>query len=577
MELEEFNRHFSDEITKKIKLFARRALLSACYDCLIVEDKENKKRAFCTHCKKWVEIPEDNRHTGSPQYIRKCKYNGDQFAGSEPGKIQTCPSCRKSYNVYHAWRLDLSQLNAAISISIWQKSRIDKQAITMRRIEVNRSFSTKAIVQDTFVEMERYLFRMGEKTLRTKKIIYFHPLPESKYRAVEGGFVKSIKDRAAYNFPFSRMDPLAGEYFMDMTGFDHAIANTPFQYCSYKLVELSGYQQRHGFNQGYPEFLVQYLDLYSAKPWVEILIKNRLSELVAEKVRGKGFPNVIDWRATSIGRAVRRFTKQDLQEIRELNEKKYNYEIVDSEKLSFLLLARKKLFPDLTVNDVIEISEGCSMYGLSCNLKKLNLKMTVSFSKFKAYCAKQEKLIKQPSKLLSMYLGDWLDYLRDAEKSKLDLQDLRNLWPKDLITTHANVLKQMQIEKNRHLNEQIIALLPQRQELFSFASKKYRIRPAESVAELVAEGKKLHHCVGSYAKEYAEGSTNILFLRKSESPDASFVTMEVVKDEYAQYHLVQIRANMNADPSEDVKKFAQHFIKVVNDRAKETKVRVRIA
>ena len=69
MELEEFNRHFSDEITKKIKLFARRALLSACYDCLIVEDKENKKRAFCTHCKKWVEIPEDNRHTGSPQYI----------------------------------------------------------------------------------------------------------------------------------------------------------------------------------------------------------------------------------------------------------------------------------------------------------------------------------------------------------------------------------------------------------------------------------------------------------------------------------------------------------------------------
>lgn len=217
------------------------------------------------------------------------------------------------------------------------------------------------------------------------------------------------------------------------------------------------------------------------------------------------------------------------------------------------------------------------MYGLSRNLQELNLKMTVSFSKFEAYCAKQEKLIKQPSKLLSMYLGDWLDYLRDAEKSKLDLQDLRNLWPKNLITTHANILEQMQIEKNRHLNEQIIALLPQRQELFSFASKKYRIRPAESVAELVAEGKKLHHCVGSYAKEYAEGSTNILFLRKSESPDAPFVTMEVVKDEYAQYHLVQIRANMNADPPEDVKKFAQRFIKVVNDRAKETKVRVRIA
>ena len=306
MELEEFNCHFSDEITQKIKLFARRALLSAGYDCLIVEEKENKKRAFCTHCKKWVEIPEDNRHTGSPQYIRKRGYQGVKYAGFEKGKIQICKSCRKRLNVYHAWRLDLGQLNVALSISIWQKSRIDKQAITMRRIEVNRSFSTKEIVKDTFVEMERYLFRMGKKTLRTKKRIYFYPTGESNYRAAEYGFVKSIKDRAAYNFSFTSIDPIAGEYFMDMTGFDHAIANTPFQYCSYKLVDLSSYQGRCGFDKGYPELLVQYLDLYSTRPWVEILIKNRLSSLIEEKLRDGEFRNVIDWRSSSIGRAVRK-------------------------------------------------------------------------------------------------------------------------------------------------------------------------------------------------------------------------------------------------------------------------------
>ena len=93
MYIEEFHRHFSNEYTKEIKRFVRRAILASGMDCLVAQDRENKRKAYCTHCGKVVEIPENNRHTGSPQYLRKMHYRGYGDVACDPGKIQTCPLC----------------------------------------------------------------------------------------------------------------------------------------------------------------------------------------------------------------------------------------------------------------------------------------------------------------------------------------------------------------------------------------------------------------------------------------------------------------------------------------------------
>ena len=63
----EFSSHFSDTFTPEIKSFGRETLLKEGFDCLIVTDKEDKEKAYCTHCKKWVKIPGDNLHSGSPR------------------------------------------------------------------------------------------------------------------------------------------------------------------------------------------------------------------------------------------------------------------------------------------------------------------------------------------------------------------------------------------------------------------------------------------------------------------------------------------------------------------------------
>lgn len=63
-------------------------------------------------------------------------------------------------------------------------------------------------------------------------------------------------------------------------------------------------------------------------------------------------------------------------------------------------------------------------------------------------------------------------------------------------------------------------------EPLSFELDGLLIRPCQTEAELIREGKDLHHCVASYAKRHAEGKTAILFIRQAAEPDMPFFTLE---------------------------------------------------
>ena len=56
----------------------------------------------------------------------------------------------------------------------------------------------------------------------------------------------------------------------------------------------------------------------------------------------------------------------------------------------------------------------------------------------------------------------------------------------------------------------------------------YLVIIAKSPAELKAEGKALHHCVGSmgYEQKFAREETLIFFIRSADAPDVPLVTME---------------------------------------------------
>lgn len=77
--------------------------------------------------------------------------------------------------------------------------------------------------------------------------------------------------------------------------------------------------------------------------------------------------------------------------------------------------------------------------------------------------------------------------------------------------------------------------------------------------ELAAEGTKLHHCVSSYIKRVAEGSTNIVFIRKVEEPDVPFFTVEIDNDNIIQQ--VHGFGNRNANTEPNMEEFVALWAK----------------
>ena len=79
----------------------------------------------------------------------------------------------------------------------------------------------------------------------------------------------------------------------------------------------------------------------------------------------------------------------------------------------------------------------------------------------------------------------------------------------------------------------------------------YLVIIAKSPAELKAEGKALHHCVGSmgYEQKFAREETLIFFIRSADAPDVPLVTMEY---SLKSKKILQCYAYGNTKPADDI-------------------------
>ena len=83
-----------------------------------------------------------------------------------------------------------------------------------------------------------------------------------------------------------------------------------------------------------------------------------------------------------------------------------------------------------------------------------------------------------------------------------------------------------------------------RKKQWEFANEKFAVVFPMTVSEVRLEGEALHHCVGGYAQRHVQNETTILFLRKEESPDTSFYTIEL-KQNGAEWKVVQVHGACN--------------------------------
>lgn len=117
------------------------------------------------------------------------------------------------------------------------------------------------------------------------------------------------------------------------------------------------------------------------------------------------------------------------------------------------------------------------------------------------------------------------DYWHMAHRLHRDLTDSLVRWPRSLAAAHDQVMAEQKAREDAALNE----MFTERAEelgCLAFEWNGLLIRPCRSEAELIREGKDLHHCVATYAKRHAEGKTAILFIRQAAEPDTPFFTLE---------------------------------------------------
>ena len=151
-------------------------------------------------------------------------------------------------------------------------------------------------------------------------------------------------------------------------------------------------------------------------------------------------------------------------------------------------------------------------------------------------------------------LHSWKDYLTAAQALGYQLHHENVLMPRPLGPAHDSATdrhrailererQEMQRQQDRLLKEKLekkkAAYLERKTDLekkYAFEMDGFLIRVPADGDEILAEGRKLQHCVGGYADRHLTGLTTILFMRKKTHPDEPWLTIEMDGNKLRQIH-----------------------------------------
>ena len=165
------------------------------------------------------------------------------------------------------------------------------------------------------------------------------------------------------------------------------------------------------------------------------------------------------------------------------------------------------------------------------------------------------------------------DYLKDCVKLHLDMDDSAVLFPADLNAAHARTISMVK-HKASEISRERFAKATESQKWMEWEREGLLIRLPVDGAELIAEGKYLHHCVGGYAERMANGKTTILLIRRVEDPDTPFYTLEWLEGRVQQCRTMR---NQSYTEDETVKAFVDAWVEQVATKGKRKKKAVSVA
>ena len=297
-------------------------------------------------------------------------------------------------------------------------------------------------------------------------------------------------------------------------------------------------------------------------PWVEYLVKLKLYKLVQSVVNTENdWCGAINREGQSLREILRGIGKEDIKRLQAINvtpealqvyqEIKENDKRIDDRTMQALNWMQSKMDNPLNIRKVIN-------------------NFDVPLHKAVKYVQNQragKRLSDYPSwdrgehRVLNDIISDWADYLRECTQLGYDLSEQQICYPRNLAEAHTRTSTLIDHKKNKKYDKGVRSRARSLERLYKFEADGLLVRPPESAGEIIAEGKILHHCVGGYAQRHAEGGTTILFIRKTESPDTPYYTMEV-----SGTVINQCRGLRNCEKTKDVERFLAKWKKAKLDK-----------
>lgn len=189
--------------------------------------------------------------------------------------------------------------------------------------------------------------------------------------------------------------------------------------------------------------------------------------------------------------------------------------------------------------------------------------------KISEYIINQKKLAKH-----RFILYDYKDYLNQLKELGYPLEEYY-LYPKSLKDAHAKLTDEINKRRDEEKRKQIELQEKGYREIlkkikkFTYSSANLVIRPVDSIAELITEGMKMHHCVATYRDKVVAEKCYIFTVRNINEPDEPLATLELSQDKK---RIIQLRGKYNAVVSDDIEAFCNHWFKhIVNSKEKRKK------
>lgn len=489
----EFFAHFDQTIHQEIVDFANNtALLSSRY--LFVERRGKQQYGYCTHC-----------HT---EYV-----TGYGAGYLSHGQSWQCMKCKSLVLVKASGRGRGKLIDEAYFVW-YQKSLTNPKAIVARGLHVMRDY--------------RQDYRRVETRFSTVALYVFEPgvgatMARYEWEAV-WSWPKSVRSEMSNSMQFKNCH-LAVESVVP------AVQGTPFQYSMW-----SQYTSQSAD-------LVKFFELAAKYPCVEYLTKLGFRAVVDAKVCGYNTHGAVNWRGKTIEKVLR-LTKTEINAARSVS-----FPIDHLTLHSYRY--HKRLGLDPSFEDASVLEELSAGYYHEVVFKCLDVASPAEISR---YVLKQLRRSDHQYRDAHNVLSAWVDYCGECRVLGMDLTHDHVRFPNNLYTTHQKTTVKIKIKADESLNKKIAERFKKLQS-YTFEFDGLFIRPAVDTIELFNEGKTLHHCVGSYSKNYASGQSDLFVVRRVEEPDTSYYTVEVIDKQIRQAYGMN-----NTRPTPEVQLFLDTFV-----------------